>query len=160
MGVFVLSKIVFLISNRVIGITLLLYVALFFIRPSFVLPQSLITLCAGGFISGFFAGILGIHGAIRGATLATFDISKATYMSTIGIIGIMVDIIRLAGYLSMDFRMPLLLTISTPIYIIISFLGAFIGQTWLKKIPYQRFRLIIVIAIGLVAIRLIFMHHY
>jgi len=43
---------------------------------------------AGGALSGFFAGIFGVGGAVRATFLTVFDLPKAAYLATSGSIAV------------------------------------------------------------------------
>ena len=54
---------------------------------------------SGGAIAGFLAGFIGTGGAIRGATLAAFDLKKEVFVSTSAGIDLAVDLSRTVIYL-------------------------------------------------------------
>lgn len=58
------------ILSRVLGMFLLGYVALLFTRSSFKIREGTVTAGLGGALSGFFAGIFGMGGAIRALFLS------------------------------------------------------------------------------------------
>ena len=52
----------------------------------------------GGVLSGFFGGLSGHQGALRSAFLAKVGVSKEAFVGTNAVIGLMVDLARLAVY--------------------------------------------------------------
>ena len=103
---------------------------------------------AGGLISGFIAGIAGTGGAIRGITLAAFDLEKMAFVATSAWIDMGVDLSRSAVYASQGFITALVLTY-LPVMAIASFSGSWLGRWLLLRIPQERFRKIV---LGLVAV--------
>ncbi|PIR89138.1 MAG: sulfite exporter TauE/SafE family protein [Candidatus Harrisonbacteria bacterium CG10_big_fil_rev_8_21_14_0_10_40_38] len=100
----------------------------------------------GGSVSGFLAGLIGTGGALRGAFLNGYNLSKSRYITTAAAIGIGVDMIRIPAYLSQGF-------LSSEYYplIIFLFFVAFIGVAVAKKlvdrIPKNIFSRIILLAL-------------
>ncbi len=64
------------------------------------LKQTNSNLYLGGTLSGFFAGLLGTGGAIRGITLAAFQLPKEMFIATSSFIDLGVDLSRSIIYLS------------------------------------------------------------
>lgn len=58
---------------------------------------------AGGALSGLAAGLLGTGGAIRGLTLAAFQLEKSVFIATSAIIDLGIDLSRSAVYLGNGF---------------------------------------------------------
>lgn len=97
------ASIVFSISekllSRILGGFLIAYVLFLFSKPTFKIPKHTITALSGGSLSGFFAGIFGVGGAVRGVFLSAFDLPKAVYISTAGAIALFIDSTRIVTYL-------------------------------------------------------------
>ena len=55
-------------------------------------------LYAGGIASGFLAGLIGTGGAVRGITLAAFNLPKDIFIATSGLIDLGVDSTRALVY--------------------------------------------------------------
>src|SRR3989338_9094645 len=62
-----------------------------------------VTAFIGGSISGFFAGLIGTGGALRGASLTAFGLPKETYIATAAAIALAVDVTRLPVYFAEGF---------------------------------------------------------
>jgi len=84
--------------SRILGGFLVAYTLFLFLNPSFKFKDSTITAAVGGGLSGFFAGVFGVGGAVRSAFLTAFDLPKAVYIATAGAIGLGVDSARLVEY--------------------------------------------------------------
>jgi uncharacterized membrane protein YfcA len=89
------AKLVFDISTavllRILDSFLIIYVIYLFVKSSFKIKQSLLSGACGGTLSGFFAGLFGMGGAIRGLFLTSFDLQKAVYIATAGAIALLID---------------------------------------------------------------------
>lgn len=140
---------------QILGGFLIAYVIFLFINPAFKPSQRTINALAGGALSGFFAGIFGIGGAVRSAFLSAFDLPKAVYISTAGAIGLVIDSTRLVTYLSGGTRLESLLLWGMLLFIPASFLGARIAKRIVTKIPQKQFRTVVIIFLFLVGGKLL-----
>ncbi|MDX1829676.1 MAG: sulfite exporter TauE/SafE family protein [Lutibacter sp.] len=100
----------------------------------------------GGIFSGLIAGVIGTGGAIRGMTLAAFNLKIEIFIATSAIIDFGIDFSRgfvyyMNGYLHKHdlYLIPLLL--------VASILGTFIGKKILNKISEQKFKKIVLLLI-------------
>jgi uncharacterized membrane protein YfcA len=101
---------------------------------------------SGGVLSGFIAGLIGTGGAIRGITLAAFNLQTEVFIATSSVIDLGIDLSRsvvysLNGFVHKD---DLYLI---PILLVVSILGTLIGQQVLKKINSDQFKSIVLILI-------------
>lgn len=99
-------------------------------------------LYTGGAISGFLAGLIGTGGAIRGITLAAFQLEKDVFIATSAVIDFGVDLSRAVVYISQGYfhREHIILI---PFLIIISIVGTYLGKIILTKISENAFRYIV-----------------
>jgi hypothetical protein len=141
------------VLKRTLGAFLLLYVIFLFMKKSWRLPTTWRTSVCGGALSGFFAGIFGVGGAVRGAFLTAFDLPKGTYIFTSGIIAFVIDVTRITHYLSAGTRLEMGLIYGLLLYIPVSLLGAAAAKRTIDQIPQRLFRLFIAIFLGLVAFK-------
>lgn len=141
--------------SMILGSFLIIYVVYLFAKSSFKIKQSLLTGAFGGALSGFFAGLFGIGGAIRGLFLTSFDLPKAVYITTAGAIALTIDTTRLATYIKNDARLPHLLLWGLLIFIPASFIGARIAKSVVDKIPQEHFRKVVAVFLLLIGIKLI-----
>ena len=132
------------------------YVLFLIFRSKFKIPPSNTMALSGGALSGFFAGMFGIGGAIRSAFLSAFDLPKAIYIATAGAIGLLVDSTRIIAYFTDGAMLPKELWYGLLLFIPISFAGAWIAKRIVDKIPQNQFRTIIAILLLLVGIKLLF----
>ena len=101
---------------------------------------------AGGIISGFTAGLLGTGGAIRGMTLAAYNLKIEVFIATSAIIDLAIDASRsivytLNGYVH---KHDLYLL---PILLIVSITGTYIGKIILSKVSEVVFKYIVLILV-------------
>lgn len=137
---------------RVLGAFLAGYALFLTYQSTFKIPSRNVTALSGGAISGFFAGMFGIGGAIRAMFLSAFDLPKTVYIATAGAIGIMVDSTRIITYFTNGATLPRELWYGLFLFIPISFFGAQAAKGFMDKIPQNKFRTVVAVflfAIGL-----------
>jgi len=123
-----------LLASFLIVLSLLLL-----IFRNFVLPPTLPVTLTGGAISGLLAGLLGTGGAVRGLTLAAFNLKTDTFIATSALIDLCIDASRSViytwnGYVHTHdlYLIPLLL--------VVSFVGTWLGKKILAKMSEDQFR--------------------
>ncbi len=100
----------------------------------------------GGALSGFFAGLIGTGGALRGAFLSAYGLSKSTYIATVAVTSLLVDVTRIPVYLAQGFlgsehyQYVLLLVIA-------AFVGTYTGKHIINHVPQRAFHAFVHIAI-------------
>ena len=107
---------------------------------------------AGGTLSGLIAGLLGTGGAIRGITLAAYDLNVETFIATSAVIDLGIDSSRsvvyyLNGYIQKDILYLI------PILLLVSIAGTFIGKRILTLVSENQFRsmvLVLILTTGIV----------
>lgn len=139
----------------ILGVFLLIYVAVTLIKPNLKAKPGIRNSLIGGGLSGFFAGLIGTGGALRGAFLSSFDLDKNVYIATAAAISLAVDITRIPVYLSNGF-LPKDMLIFIPFLFLIAIAGSFIGKKIVGKIPQAVFRKIVLVCVGLVSIKFIY----
>lgn len=106
------------------------------------IKQTNFNLYTGGAVSGLLAGLVGTGGAVRGITLAAFNLQKDIFIATSALIDLGVDIGRAAVYVGNGyFTAPFLILI--PFLIGISILGSYIGKLILNYTSEQVFRYLV-----------------
>jgi uncharacterized protein len=145
-----------LLLQRLLGAFLLVYVIFLFIHQRWKLPAGTPMALTGGTLSGFFAGIFGVGGAIRGMFLSAFDLPKATYIFTSGAIAFVIDAVRITTYVAAGTRLGADLLFGMVLFIPASLLGAFGAKKLVNRIPQDRFRLVIAVFLGLIGLRFLF----
>lgn len=106
------------------------------------IQKSNANLYLGGSISGFLAGLIGTGGAIRGITLAAFNLEKDAFIATSALIDLGVDSSRAIVYITSGyFHQEHIILI--PFLIAISILGSYAGKRILQYIPEKKFQFIV-----------------
>ncbi len=107
-----------------------------------------------GTFSGMLAGLLGTGGAIRGITLAAFDLKMEVFIATSAIIDLAIDISRSVVYTANGYvhRHDLYLV---PILLAVSLIGTFTGKKILMHISQQQFKgmvLLLILGTGMLTL--------
>jgi uncharacterized membrane protein YfcA len=115
------------------------------------IKQSNFNLYTGGVISGFFAGLIGTGGAIRGISLAAFGLEKEVFIATSALIDLGVDTSRavvyiLQGYFSKEHLLLI------PFLVAIAMLGSYLGKKVLAYLPEKYFHYVVLGVIGTTSI--------
>lgn len=108
----------------------------------------------GGSLSGFSAGLLGTGGAIRGLTMAAFNLEKSVFIATSACIDLMIDATRTVVYYQNGY-MDKKLFIYIPFLLVIGFTGSYLGKKILHYIPQEKFKrisLTLILIIGIVTL--------
>ena len=134
------------ILEIVLAVFLIAFSLLFLIKKELVIKPTSKTTFIGGSLSGFTAGLLGTGGAIRGITMAAFNLEKNVFIATSAAIDFAIDFTRtfvyfFNGYIKKD------ILIYIPFLILISWVGTYIGKYILQFIPQEKFKQI---ALGLI----------
>lgn len=140
---------------RLLGIFLAGYSLSLIIKTNIKIKAGTKTALAGGALSGFFAGMFGIGGAIRSAFLLIYDLPKAVYIATAGAIGLLVDSTRIVTYYFGGTTMPERLWWGLLVFIPVSFIGAQIAKKIVNKIPQKTFRVVIACLLLLLGLKMV-----
>ena len=140
------------ILEILLGIFLTLFSLLFLIKKNLIVKPELKESIIGGSLSGFTAGLLGTGGAIRGITMAAFNLEKSVFIATSAAIDFSIDFTRTIVYFKNGYIHQHDL-IYVPFLFVIGLVGTYIGKYILKFIPQERFKqtsLILILFIGVV----------
>lgn len=133
----------------------LMGISLFFlIGKKVVIQPTISNSIVGGVLSGFFAGLLGTGGAIRGITLTAFALTSEAFIATSAVIDLAIDASRsvvyaLNGYVLIEnlYLIPGLLGISIA--------GTFAGKKILARMSEEQFKsgvLFLILLTGIVTL--------
>lgn len=139
---------------RLLGAFLAGYSLFLIFQSRFTVPAGNLAALSGGALSGFFAGMFGIGGAIRGMFLTAFDLPKAVYIATAGAIGLLVDSTRIITYFTGGATLPKELWYGLLLFIPMSFVGAQIAKTIVDKIPQHQFRTVVAVFLFVIGAKL------
>lgn len=139
-----------------LGIFFIGYSFLLIFVPKFQLPHNRSISLLGGSLSGFFAGIFGMRGAIRSVFLSAFNLPKIVYLGSTALIGFCVDSTRLIVYGLEGINLYQSLWWGLLLFIPASFVGSYIGRHLVYKIPTEYFRPVVALFLLIVGLRLLF----
>ena len=100
----------------------------------------------GGVISGLLAGLLGTGGAVRGITMAAYNLSIDSFIATSALIDLGIDASRSIVYVWNGYVRWSDLTLIL-ILAVVSFTGTYLGKMILKRFTQQQFRSIVLLLI-------------
>lgn len=138
----------------ILGIFLVSLSLLFLIKKNLVVKPRKKESIIGGSLSGLTAGLLGTGGAIRGLTMAAFNLEKSVFIATSAAIDFMVDFSRTIVYYQNGYIHGHDLKY-VPFLFLIGIVGTYIGKKILVKIPQEKFKrlsLTLILLIGIVTI--------
>jgi uncharacterized membrane protein YfcA len=141
-----------------LGIFLVGLSTFFLVKSKIIVPAKNKNAIIGGSLSGFSAGLLGTGGAIRGLTMAAFNIEKSVFIATSAFIDFMIDFSRTFVYYNNGYIHKHDLKY-VPFLLIIGLIGSFVGKKVLAYIPqskFRRFSLYLILIIGIVTLVKIF----
>jgi uncharacterized protein len=105
----------------------------------------------GGVLSGLIAGLLGTGGAIRGITLAAFNLKTEVFIATSAIIDLGIDASRSVVYYSNGYMHKDDLYL-IPILLVVSIIGTFIGKKILTRMSDHQFKSVVLLLIFITGI--------
>ncbi|MCR9265181.1 MAG: sulfite exporter TauE/SafE family protein [Flavobacteriaceae bacterium] len=135
----------------VLGVFLVVFSLLFLIKKEIVVLPNKRNAVIGGTLSGFSAGLLGTGGAIRGLTMAAFNLEKHAFIATSAFIDFLIDFSRTFVYYNNGYIGKQELTY-LPFLFAIGLIGTYLGKKILAYIPQDKFRslsLLFILLIGL-----------
>jgi uncharacterized membrane protein YfcA len=138
---------------RILGAFMLTYTIFLVFKPDFKVPKKNITAISGGGLSGFFAGIFGVGGAIRTLFLSAFDLPKAVFVATTGAIAFLIDFTRITTYLANGVRLDDLYFWGFLAFIPASFTGTALAKKVVYKIPQKWFRMVVAVFLFVMGIK-------
>jgi uncharacterized protein len=159
LGAYLTDKIALTYGEAILGVFLLVFSCVFLLFPSVrFFPTTTNAVTSGG-VAGFLAGFIGTGGAVRGMSMAAFNLEKNTFVATSGAIDFGVDFSRMLVYLGNGF-LNASLWMYIPLLLIASVIGTLIGKKVLDGIPDAAFKKIVLILIALIGLTLLFKTFY
>lgn len=137
-----------------LGIFLVGISAFFLIKKNSVVRANKINAMTGGALSGFSAGLLGTGGAIRGLTMAAFNLEKSVFIATSAVIDFCIDFTRTFVYWKNGYIHQHDLKY-VPFLFVIGIVGTYTGKRILKYIPQDKFKrisLVLILLIGIITL--------
>ena len=137
-----------------LSIFLIILSLLLIVYKNLQLKPTAFNAVTGGALSGITAGLLGTGGAIRGLTLAAFNLDKERFIATSAIIDLGIDLSRSVVYFSNGYMHGHDYYL-IPILLIVGITGTFIGKKLLSRFSEIQFKytvLILVLITGLITL--------
>lgn len=137
-----------------LGLFLVILALLFLIKKKLIINPVRRNAIIGGSLSGFSAGLLGTGGAIRGLTMAAFNLEKNVFIATSAFIDFLIDFSRTFVYYYNGFIHKHDL-IYVPFLLVIGIVGTAIGKKILNYIPQDKFKKIslsLILMIGIITL--------
>lgn len=135
----------------ILAIFLILLSALLLIFNNFIIKPTTSNSVIGGALSGFFAGLLGTGGAIRGIVLSSYSLKPNLFIATSAMIDLGIDVSRSIVYTSNGFLQKKYIYL-IPILIVISIVGTYIGKRIVNLLTEKQFKttvLFLILATGI-----------
>jgi uncharacterized protein len=132
--------------ERWLGVFLIVVSMVLLFFKDFSLKPSLINSVSGGALSGITAGLIGTGGAIRGLTLATFNLEPEIFVATSAFIDLGIDLSRSVIYFSNGFMHKDDLYL-IPILLLVGVVGTFIGKKVIQRFTASQFKTSVIIFI-------------
>jgi uncharacterized membrane protein YfcA len=134
-----------------LSVFLILISLLFMLFKNLSLKPTLLNSIGGGALSGITAGLLGTGGAIRGLTLAAFNLEKDVFIASSAMIDLGIDLSRGIVYISNGYvHQPDLYLI--PILLAVSIIGTYAGKKILHFFSQAQFKYVVLSLILLVGV--------
>jgi uncharacterized membrane protein YfcA len=137
-----------------LGVFLIILALLFLIKKDLVINPIKRNAIIGGSLSGFSAGLLGTGGAIRGLTMAAFNLEKSVFIATSAVIDFLIDFSRTFVYYYNGYIHKHDL-IYVPFLMVIGVVGTSIGKKILNYLPQDKFKRIslsLILIIGIITL--------
>lgn len=151
-----LSKVIDTKLLEIIMSVFLILTSLFFLwKPTFSIDPSTKNSVIGGSLSGIAAGMIGTGGAIRGITLASFNLETEIFIATSAMIDLGIDSSRAIVY-SFNGYVHFHDLYLIPILLIVSLIGTYLGKIILSKFSKEQFKFTILILILITGIITLF----
>lgn len=130
------------ILELVMALFLIALATLFLVKKSIHITPSSTNAMLGGASSGFISGFLGTGGAIRGLTLAAYQLPIAVFIATSALIDLGIDCSRTVVYYYNGYihQKDLYLL---PILLVVSVVGTYTGKKILDQIAEHHFRVLV-----------------
>lgn len=129
-----------------LGIFLVVFALLFLFVPKLVIKPTNVNAATGGSIAGFLAGLFGTGGAVRGATMVGFNLSKNVFVATSAAVDFAVDASRTVVYANQGYITPEVYPHIAGL-IVVAAVGSYLGKLILAKISQEQFRTVVLILI-------------
>lgn len=147
------------ISDRfvrlVLGISILFYVANVHLGWTKNIRVTKSKIIAGGGLWGFLGGFVGDGNVIKAALFDHIGIRKETFVATMASTSLVGNFIKYAIYKKLNYASQDNLVVII-ILLLLAFLGSVVGKNILKRMDSETFRKLVLIFLGILSLKLIF----
>jgi uncharacterized protein len=130
------------VLKLLLGLFLMFFTTILFMKPNFSLKPSAKNSLIGGGFSGLSAGLIGTGGALRASFFNSFRLKKEVYIPTVAAISLAVDVFRIPIYVASGFLTPGFYWY-LPVLFVIAIVGTFTGKKIVDRIPQETFSKIV-----------------
>lgn len=151
-GAYLSTHTSFELAELTLAFFLVIFSATLLMLPNLQLPATRNNALLSGALAGLLAGFNGTGGAIRGISMAAFNLEKNTFVATSAAVDLGVDVSRSAVYLGFGYFDKQYWYL-IPLLLVISFFGSLVGKKLLNRIPQEKFKklvLFLILGIGLI----------
>jgi hypothetical protein len=142
------------ILKSILGVILVLYSILGLTGKELRFESKRVYLIIGGSIYGFFSGLVGSGGPLRGAMLSSFGLTGGVYVSTNGGISFLTDVTRVSVYLWNRY-LPQDFYLYVPLLFIVAITVGYFSKIAVKRLKTRQFKLVIHLAVLLASFKII-----
>src|SRR3989344_7753870 len=154
-GAFIVNYVSQEVLKGILGMFLVIYAVVSLWKEELKITPSLSNSLIGGGLSGFLAGLIGTGGSFRGAVLTAFGLPKEKYIATAAAIALAVDVTRLPIYFAEGFLTARYYWM-VPMLFVIALFGSLTGKYVVARIPQEKFRSIVLVAIFLMGLAFLY----
>src|SRR3990167_4199718 len=154
-GAFIVNYVSQEVLKGILGMFLVIYAVVSLWKEELKITPSLSNSLIGGGLSGFLAGLIGTGGALRGAFLTAFGLPKEKYIATAASIALAVDLTRIPVYLQQGF-LDQKYYWYLPVLVVLAFAGSFTGKQIVQRLPQDKFKKVVLVAILLIGLKFIY----
>ena len=146
LGAWLTTVFSFRFDQITLGLFLIFFSSLLLFKPDLKLAANPTSSIAGGSIAGFLAGFIGTGGAVRGLSLAAYNLEKNIFVGTSAAIDMGVDLSRSIVYVSNDFIQPSEYYL-IGLLLVVSIVGSYLGKLALQKVKQEDFKKVVLVLI-------------
>lgn len=154
-GALLISVLPVEVIKKAIAIFLMAYSLYSLGEPTFNMGETKLNAIVGGICSGFFAGLIGLGGAVRSAFLIGFALPKDVYVGTSAMIAFVIDLTRIPTYMATRIVQDTSSHVLLPFLVGTAYLGVRTGKLLLERISQERFRKFVLVALFIVGLTLL-----
>ncbi|MCW5907250.1 MAG: sulfite exporter TauE/SafE family protein [Chitinophagales bacterium] len=151
LGAWLATKMSFRFDQIILAVFLIVFSSILLAFPDLKVRANAQSSVLGGSVAGLLAGYIGTGGAIRGLSLAAYNLEKNLFVGTSAAIDMGVDLSRSIIYVKSGFITKENYYL-IPMLVVVSVVGSYIGKLLLGRINQESFRKIVLSLILIIGI--------